>query len=154
MATAYPLPERHCLAHRAWFPPIPQTPGEPIRLRDTKQPPLEPLQRDELVRRVFALEEEIKRIRMMGIGFIKVNLLPTKTLKVPIDAIVEPDDDGFIARTTDIPLYGYGDDPIEAVEALESEIESLYDDLTVDDEFTDEWLKIKEFLQQRIVAPD
>jgi hypothetical protein len=72
-------------------------------------------------------------------------------LGAPLDAVVEPDDNGFIARTTDIPIYGYGDDPIEAVDALRCEIESLYNDLLEDDEFTEEWLKVKEFLSERII---
>lgn len=151
MATAYPLTERPCLAHRAWFPPSQQTPGEPIRLRDTKQQPFEPLQRDELASKVFALEDRIRKIEARDVGFIKINLLRSKNLRAPLDAIVEPDDDGFIARTTDIPLYGYGDDPIEAIDALKYEIESLYDDLMADDQFTDEWLRVKEFLQERII---
>lgn len=45
---------------------------------------------------------------------------------------------------------GFGDDPIEALEALKFEIESLYEDLSEDDRMTTEWAKIKSFLQSCI----
>jgi hypothetical protein len=114
-----------------------------------------------VLRRIKSLEDDNEGIKSMlhqlsesdkvNAGFIKINLLPSKNLSVPLDAVVEPDDNGFIARTTDIPIYGYGDDPIEAVDALRCEIESLYNDLMEDDEFTEEWLKVKEFLSERII---
>ena len=100
--------------------------------------------------RISALEEKIKKLSSFGLGFIKINLLPNKTLKIPLDAIVEPDEKGFIVRLTDLPLYGYGEDPKEAIEMLKREIESLYEDLMEDDEFSDEWLRIKKFLSERI----
>lgn len=83
-------------------------------------------------------------------GFIKINTLPNRILKLPIDAVVEPDDVGFLARTTDLPLYGHGEDPIEAVQMLKREIESLYNDLMDDDNFNEEHLRIKEFLKTAI----
>ena len=113
---------------------------------------VEMLQRNELANKISALEEKIRRIEKATVGYIKINLLPTKSLRTPLDAIVEQDDGGFIARITDIPLYGYGDDPVEAIDALKCEIESLYDDLMEDDDFTEEWLTIKDFLKKRIIA--
>ncbi|MFH1674320.1 MAG: hypothetical protein ABIF87_12965 [Pseudomonadota bacterium] len=113
---------------------------------------VEMLQRNELANKISALEEKIRRIEKATVGYIKINLLPTKSLRTPLDAIVEQDDDGFIARITDIPLYGYGDDPVEAIDALKCEIESLYDDLMEDDDFTEEWLAIKDFLKKRIIT--
>jgi len=114
-----------------------------------------------VLRRIKSLEDDNEEIKSMlhqlseadkvNAGFIKINLLPSKNLSASLDAVVEPDDNGFIARTTDIPIYGYGDDPIEAVDALRCEIESLYNDLMEDDEFTEEWLKVKEFLSERII---
>ncbi|GJQ57485.1 MAG: hypothetical protein D8M57_18140 [Candidatus Scalindua sp. AMX11] len=85
-----------------------------------------------------------------GVNFIKLNRLPNKKLLSPLDAIVEPDDDGYIARTTDLPLYSFGDDIVEAVDSLKHEIESLYNDLMENDEFTEDWLRIKSFLKERI----
>lgn len=113
---------------------------------------VEMLQRNELANKISALEEKIRRIEKATVGYIKINLLLTKSLRTPLDAIVEQDDDGFIARITDVPLYGYGDDPVEAIDALKCEIESLYDDLMEDDDFTEEWLTIKDFLKKRIIA--
>lgn len=82
----------------------------------------------------------------------KITTLPTKKLKEPIEAILEPDDEGYIIRTIDFPLYGYGDDSIEAIQNLKYEIESLYDDLMEDDNFSDEWLRYKSVLLEIICA--
>jgi len=82
---------------------------------------------------------------------IKLNMLETKRLRNPLDVIIEEDDDGFIARAVDFALFGYGDDRIEAIEALKSEIESLYFELIEDDNFTEEWLSIKSFLKESII---
>lgn len=83
----------------------------------------------------------------------KISILPTKKLKEPIEAILEADDEGYIIRTIDLPLYGYGDDPIEATQNLKYEIESLYDDLMEDDNFSDEWLRYKSYLK-KVVCED
>ncbi|MGR3178919.1 MAG: hypothetical protein ACUZ8E_12775 [Candidatus Anammoxibacter sp.] len=84
------------------------------------------------------------------IGFVKIDCLPHKKLLSQLDVVIEPDSEGFIARTPAMPLYGYGEDPIEAINSLKYEIETLYDDLTEDDEFTDDWLRIKEYLKGKI----
>jgi len=107
--------------------------------------------RHELDSKVSALEQRLRRVEKATVGFVKINILPSKSLREPLDTIVEPDADGFIARTTDLPLYGYGDDPVEAVDALKCEIESLYNDLMEDDEFSEKWLRIKSFLRNRII---
>ncbi|MBI4746256.1 MAG: hypothetical protein HY786_06925 [Deltaproteobacteria bacterium] len=83
---------------------------------------------------------------------VKIQALQHLKLTVPLDAVVEIDADGFIARTVDLPLYGFGNDRLEAISALKKEIESLYNDLMEDDRFTDEWLGYKNFLKKR-VAP-
>lgn|GEM_PF-1540123 len=100
------------------------------------------------------LEKELHEIRKSSSAFIKISLILGKRLKTPLDAIVEPDDGGFIARTLDIPLYGYGDSSFEAVEALKAELDSLYTDLTGDDKFSDEWLEIKRFLQENLTGSE
>ena len=79
-----------------------------------------------------------------------INFLGGQQLRRPLSAIVEPDGNSFIARTPDLPLYGLGDDPISAIEALNNEIASLYEDLQQDDNFTDEWLKIKKFFLENL----
>ncbi len=103
-----------------------------------------------LSKKVAILEAEIRKIKREGLGFIKISFLPHKHLQVPLDTVLEPDGTGFIARTTEIPLYGHGNNPEEAVEMLKREIESLYEDLMEDDEFSEEWLTIKRFLMERI----
>lgn len=50
----------------------------------------------------------------------KLRVLPNLgVLNPPLDVVVEPDGDSFIARTVDMPLYGVGDDPLDAIEAVE-----------------------------------
>ena len=85
-----------------------------------------------------------------NIGITKITFLPNKELKAPLEVVVERDGEAFLARTLEIPLYGQGGDVIEAVNVLKYEIESLYDDLMEDDNFSDEWLRIKEYLKTRI----
>jgi hypothetical protein len=94
--------------------------------------------------------EEVKKPRTEGVGIFRINLLPNKKICEPIEAILERDDEGFIARTIELPLYGCGADPMDAIEMLKSEIESLYDDLMVDDNFTDDWIRAKEYLNSKI----
>jgi hypothetical protein len=82
---------------------------------------------------------------------IKLNMLETKRLRSPLDVIIEEDGEGFIAIAVDLSLFGYGDDRIEAIDALKFEIESLYSDLLEDDNFTEEWLSTKNFLKALII---
>ena len=82
---------------------------------------------------------------------LKINSLINYKLAQDIEIVIEPDDDGFIARNPDLPLYGFGDSSGEALNALKYEIESLYDDLHEDDNFTSDWFKIKSFLQKIII---
>ena len=100
---------------------------------------------------IQSLEDKVQKIQHENLGVIRINFLPNKDLTMPIEAVVERDEEQFLARTIEIPLYGHGEDFIEAVDALKCEIESLYEDLMEDDNFTDEWLKIKEYLKLRIV---
>lgn len=92
------------------------------------------------------VRDEVRRVQRRGTGYIKLHTLPNRALTVPLDVAVEPDDGGYIARSFDLPLYGYGDDPVEAVDALKCEIESLIDDLLENDDLTPEFVRIKSFL--------
>lgn len=94
--------------------------------------------------------EEAKEPTSESIGIFRINMLPSKEVIVPIDAILERDGEGFIARTIELPLYGYGSDPVDAIDMLKNEIESLYDDLMEDDDFTADWLRNKNYLRSRI----
>ena len=82
---------------------------------------------------------------------IKLNMLETKRLRNPLDVIIEEDDEGFVASAVDFPLFGYGDDRIEAIDALKFEIESLYFELLEDDNFSEEWLSVKSFLKDSVI---
>jgi predicted RNase H-like HicB family nuclease len=81
---------------------------------------------------------------------VRLNRLPHKILKSPLDVLVERDDQGFLARTPDLPLYGYGEDRIEAIDMLKREIESLFDELLENNHLSEEWLNIKRFMTERI----
>ena len=83
---------------------------------------------------------------------VQLNRLPHKILRLPIDVLVEPDDQGFLARTPDLPLYGYGEDRIEAIDMLKREIEALFDELIESDDLREEWLSIRSFLSERIMS--
>lgn len=83
-------------------------------------------------------------------NIIKINYLRNRKLLRPLSVIVERDDGGYIARAVDLPLYGYGDDRLEAIENMKFELDSLYDDLMEDDNFSEEWLNYKQFLNEII----
>lgn len=82
-----------------------------------------------------------------------IERLDRKSLKSPLDVFIETDEECFLARTPDLPLYGMGDSPVEAIAMLKREIESLYHDLTESDDFTDNWAHIKDFLQKKVLVP-
>jgi hypothetical protein len=104
-----------------------------------------------LEKKIIELENRFGQLKNQVSGTIKIQHLPHHSLKIPLDVIVEPDDIGFIARTIDLPLYAHSEnDSFEAVEALKDEIESLYEDLLEDDDFTPEFLRIKKFLKRCI----
>ncbi|MBF0498376.1 MAG: hypothetical protein HQK57_11620 [Deltaproteobacteria bacterium] len=87
-------------------------------------------------------------------SIVKIQRLVSMNLTTPLDVIVEPDGDGVIANAVDFPVYGSGDDVIDALEMLKRDIESLYHDLMEDDNLASEWLQVKQFLKERIIAPD
>lgn len=109
------------------------------------------------IEKVLQEIRELRRIIESKLSNIKdaqvlqINRLPSKHLSQPISVLIEDDKEGFLARTPDLPLYGYGEDRLEAIEMLKREIESLYNDLMEDDSFSEEYSKIKEFLINRIV---
>jgi hypothetical protein len=96
------------------------------------------------------LEKEINLIKKTSVSIIKIGMISGKRFKTPLDVAVELDEPGFIARAVDLPLYGHGDDAYEAIEMLKAELNSLYADLMEDDNFSDEWLNVKKYLQENI----
>ena len=101
--------------------------------------------------RGFALGYGYANVTGMPLA-VPISALKSRLLPSPLLVIVEPDDDGFIARNPDLPLYGYGDDCIEAIDALKIEIETLYTDLLEDDNLTEEWAMVRELLH-KMIAP-
>jgi hypothetical protein len=83
---------------------------------------------------------------------VQINRLPNNMLKAPLDVLVESSEGGFVARTPDLPLAGYGKDRIEAIDMLKSEIESLFKELQENDDVSEEWVGIKKWLTERMTA--
>jgi len=65
--------------------------------------------------------------------------------------MIEKYGDGFLVKSSDLPLYGYGERRQDAINMFKREVESLFDDLEEDDNFSQEYLNIKNFLR-KIVA--
>ena len=100
--------------------------------------------------RLNILEDQVRRLREPDVGYVSIRYLPTKRLRTPLDVVVQRHGDGYTARTVDLPLYGHGDDPKASIDMLKREIESLYDDLMEDSAFSEDWLRIKDFLAQAV----
>lgn len=84
---------------------------------------------------------------------VRINRLDTLNLQSPLDVIIEPDSEGYFCKCVDVPqVYGHSDTPLEAVDMLKRELESLYLDLMEDDNWTDEFLKLKKFLKLVVAA--
>ena len=81
---------------------------------------------------------------------MQIKSLVNKQLSEPIDIIIESDENNYIAKTFDLPLYSCGADRYEAVHNLKCEIETLFYELQEDDNFSDEWLNYKIFLNRII----
>lgn len=82
---------------------------------------------------------------------VLLNALHTKRLAMPLSVLVERDENLYLAQTIDFPLYGIGDTPAEAVDALKWELEALYAELMEDDNFSEEWLNRKNLLSAIVV---
>lgn len=84
-------------------------------------------------------EPEVHLLREVG------GLALARTLAV----VVEPDEDGFIARATMLPqLYGAGDSPAEALAMFEREVLSLRADFHGNRELSDDWDDVRELLAE------
>jgi predicted RNase H-like HicB family nuclease len=81
---------------------------------------------------------------------LRIRHLKNYALREPLDIVLEADESGFLASSIDLPLYGYGDDMIEAIDMLKEEIENVHNELLEDNNFTEDWLKIKNFLSKVI----
>jgi hypothetical protein len=73
---------------------------------------------------------------------VEIRRLFDRRLKTPLIATVEPTAPGFAAHTEGLPVFGYGDDPAEAVQALKEGIEGIYGD----EEFLDLRARVQRML--------
>lgn len=81
---------------------------------------------------------------------VEINSLITKSLRRPLSVYIEVDGNGYIARSVDLPLYSFEDDIQQAINSLRIGIESLINELNEDDNFSEEWLNYKSFLNSII----
>lgn len=82
-----------------------------------------------------------------------IHKLCGKHLSQPISVLIEPDDEMFLARSPDVPqVYGHADTPSAAHSSLVDNIEGLLEELNSDDEFTDEWLLVRDYLNGIVKA--
>jgi hypothetical protein len=130
--------------------PIPGTQSTPFEQSSSTQAPLFQLT-NTLIRIESKIESLEKQVQRPSTSFARINVLQTKNLRSPIEVVIETDEAGFTARALELPLYGTGDDPKEAIEMLKREIESLYEDLKTDDNFTEDWLKLKKYLCSAVI---
>ncbi|HXK48854.1 MAG TPA: hypothetical protein PKW56_00145 [Clostridiales bacterium] len=79
-------------------------------------------------------------------NYSKIDSLIKYKLNNAIEITVEYDEIHYLAKTKTLPLYACGENREEAVKNLKYEIESLYEDLQSDDDFSPEWLKHKKYL--------
>jgi predicted RNase H-like HicB family nuclease len=81
----------------------------------------------------------------------QINTLKTKSLLRALEIIIEYDENYYIARSLDLPLYALGDDIFAAIQNIKDEIESVYYELLEDDNFSDEWINYKKFLNSIVL---
>lgn len=94
--------------------------------------------------------QDISNDKIPFFGCYKINTLITKKLIKALDIIVEFDENCYIAKPIDFPLYSCGDSVYEAIQNLKKEIENLHFELKEDDNFSDEWLNYKKFFNEVI----
>ena len=84
---------------------------------------------------------------------LQIQTLGAYNLKRPLFCVVERDEDEWLATAPDVDrAFGLGETVGEAIEALKSEIASLYEDLEECDNFTADWLAVHRFLRESIAA--
>jgi hypothetical protein len=64
---------------------------------------------------------------------IRIRRLLGRRLRMPLVAVVERVNPGFVAYAGGISVFGYGDDPAEAIKVLKEGIENM----CLDEEFLD-----------------
>ena len=80
----------------------------------------------------------------------KIYYLFDKQLANPLEISVEFDENIYLAKSKDFPLYATANTFEKAVKKLENEIEELYVELREGSDFSDEWLRYKDLLNKAI----
>jgi len=104
-----------------------------------------------LADQIFSGKTSIKKQKEYCENIIQLNTLTTKRLSKPIAIVIEYDEEYYIARSLDFPLYACGEDAHEAIQNLKDEIESVYFELREDDNFSTEWLNYKKLLNDIVL---
>ena len=60
----------------------------------------------------------------------------------------------FLAKTIKLPLHSYGDSKEEALSNLKHNIQSFYEELMEDDDFSEQWLHYKKYLKEIVTRKD
>lgn len=81
---------------------------------------------------------------------VQVTQLVHLTLREPVDVSVEPDGDGFLARSRGLPLFGYGDTVEDAINMLRHEIEALHAELNADTACSAHWDDVRKRLNRLV----
>ncbi len=74
---------------------------------------------------------------------LKIKRLDTIVLNKAIEICFQKDEDIYIAKCVDFPIHSYGDNLVEAIDNLRTNIEELIDDLKSSDDFSHKWLDVK-----------
>lgn len=81
-----------------------------------------------------------------------ISELPGYHLKSKIECRLSKDEDGsFIIECPELKVYSSGDSRKEAVENIIDNIVTLYEDLMENDDYSDDWLEIKQKLKSKIL---
>lgn len=84
----------------------------------------------------------------------RINTLVNYRLKDEFIVLIEFDEEYFLAKLIDIPIYATGNTANVAIDNLKEEIECLYEELLEDDDFSEEWLSYKNFLVANLIPLD
>jgi len=98
-------------------------------------------------KRIAHLEQRLEKLEKNQFVSSQIQRLPHFNLSVPINVIIESDEDSFLATAHDLDLFGVGDSPVEALDNLKTEIEALIRDLSEHDELSREFKRIKTFIE-------
>ena len=80
----------------------------------------------------------------------KIYFLHHHQLANPLEISVEPDENMYLAKSLDFPLYANGETIEKASKNLSMAIEELYLELRDGTDFSDEWLNYKNMLNKAI----